>query len=139
MAVDPVTIGLMAFSTMYSMKAASDQASMQQQQYEQARKDAILAGRERHNAAIGNMSVHLATNNAMAGFMSGNNRSLKRIADKIKKDAATDAARRNASTMAAAAQNRFAGRVAVMQGRNRATASLIDGVSSAYAYNSLYK
>ena len=137
--MDPFTLGLTAFSTLYSMKAASDQASMRQQQYEQARKDAILEGRERHNAAISNMSVHLSANNAMSGFMSGNNRSLKKIADKIKRDAATDAARRNASVMAAAAQNRLAGQIAVMQGRNRATSSLIDGVSSAYAYTSLFK
>jgi hypothetical protein len=136
---DPFTIGLMAFSTLYSMKAASDQASMQQQQYEQARKDAILQGKERHNAAISNMSVHLSANNAIEGFMSGDNRSLKRIRDKIKKDAATDAGRINASTIAAASQNRLAGQIAVLQGRNRSTASLIDGVSAAYAHASLYK
>ena len=136
---DPFTLGLMAFSTLYSMKAASDQASMQQQQYEQARKDAILQGKERHNAAISNMSVHLSANNAIEGFMSGDNRSLKRIRDKIKKDAATDAGRINASTIAAASQNRLAGQIAVLQGRNRGTASLIDGVSAAYAHASLYK
>jgi len=136
---DPFTIGLMAFSTLYSMKANSDQASMQRQQYEQARKDAILQGRERHNQAISNMSAHLSANNAMAGFMSGDNRSIKRIREKIKRDAATDAGRINASTVSAASQNRLAGQIAVLQGRNRSTASLIDGVSSAYAHASLFK
>tara|TARA_R100001509_G_scaffold165750_1_gene149644 strand:+ start:5239 stop:5655 length:417 start_codon:yes stop_codon:yes gene_type:complete len=136
---DPFTIGLMAFSTLYSMQAASSQASMQQQQYEQARKDAILQGKERHNQAISNMSAHLATNNALAGFMQGDNRSLKRVADKIRKDASTDAGRINMSMLSAASQNRLAGRIAVMQGRNRATASLIDGVSSAYTHAALYK
>jgi|14BtaG_2_1085337.scaffolds.fasta_scaffold08459_3 hypothetical protein len=136
---DPFTIGLMAFSTLYSMKAASDQASMQAQQYEQARKDAILQGKERHNQAISNMSAHLSANNAMAGFMSGDNRSINRIREKIKRDAATDAGRINASTVAAASQNRLAGQIAVLQGRNRSTASLIDGVSSAYAHASLFK
>lgn len=136
---DPFTIGLMAFSTLYSMKAASDQASMQQQQYEQARKDAMLQGKERHNQAISNMSAHLSANNAMAGFMSGDNRSIKRIREKIQRDAATDAGRINASTVSAASQNRLAGQIAVLQGRNRATASLIDGVSSAYAHASLFK
>jgi len=136
---DPFTIGLMAFSTLYSMKANSDQASMQRQQYEQARKDAILQGRERHNQAISNMSAHLSANNAMAGFMSGDNRSIKRIREKIQRDAATDAGRINASTVSAASQNRLAGQIAVLQGRNRSTASLIDGVSSAYAHASLFK
>tara|TARA_R100000231_G_scaffold1314_4_gene2268 strand:+ start:12809 stop:13225 length:417 start_codon:yes stop_codon:yes gene_type:complete len=136
---DPFTIGLMAFSTLYSMQAAQDTASMQAQQYEQARKDAILQGKERHNAAIANMSAHLSTNNALAGFMSGDNRSLKRVADKIRKDAATDAGRINASMMAAASQNRLAGRIAVMKGNNAATASLIDGVSSAYTHAALFK
>lgn len=136
---DPFTIGLMAFSTLYSMKAASDQASMQQQQYEQARKDALLQGKERHNAAVSNMLVHLSANNAMQGFMSGDNRSLKRINEKIRKDASTDAGRINASTVSAASQNRLAGQIAVLQGRNRSTASLIDGVSSAYAHASLFK
>ena len=68
--MNPFSLGLMAFSTMYSMKAANDQAAMQKEQYEQARKDAILEGRERHNAAISNMSVHLSANNAMSGFIS---------------------------------------------------------------------
>ncbi len=136
---DPLTIGLMAFSTIYSMQASKNTAAMQQQQYEQARKDAILQGKERHNQAIANMSAHLATNNALAGFMSGDNRSLKRVADKIRKDASTDAGRINMSMMSAASQNRLAGRIAVMQGRNRATASLIDGISSAYTHASLFK
>lgn len=121
------------FGAIMGAQSARRQAALEQQQRETEAKWALIRGQERHNAALREMQVTLSANSAIEGLMSGNNDSLEAIRKRIKADTGADIKRLDRSASSEAAQQRFAGKIALEKGRNRAMASLIGGIGDAYS------
>lgn len=134
-----LTLGLMAISTLYQMKAAKAAGRMQQRQLDAQAAQARLQGIEQHNARMRNLDVALSTNESMRGFLNRDDRSLDAINARLKEDAGTDAVRIASNALQEAGSLIYAGSIANARGQNKATASLYDGISSGYATYAKFK
>lgn len=130
--MDPFLIALTAFSTLDSMRSASRQAALIEQQAKADAANARLRGLETHNARLRNLDVALSTNNAIAGFTGRSDRSIDAINRRLREDASTDVARNAQNTIANIAASNLEANVARMRGQNKQRAILLDGLSSGY-------
>lgn len=130
--MDPFLIALTAFSTFDSMRSASRQAALIEQQAKADAANARLQGLETHNARLRNLDVALSTNNAIAGFTGRSDRSIDAINRRLREDASTDVARNAQNTIANIAASNLESNVARMRGQNKQRAILLDGLSSGY-------
>ena len=137
--MDPFLIAFTAFSTINQMQNASAEARNRAQQAKVQGDNAKLMGVERHNQRLDQLSVALSTNNAVAGFMGRDDRSIDAINRRLRRDAGTDVARNTMNTLNAIAASNLEAAVARARGTNQQRAILLDGLSSGYVNHLRFK
>ena len=139
-----LAIGSTAISFMGSMsaaRAAKREAAMQQRQLETEKKMSKLRALQEHNIRLANLQTFLNTNQAIAGVSGrdiSQDRSLKALQEKAKKEMATEVGRARVQELATLGKLSQAQQIASERGRNRARAfryqafgSLIGGAMKA--------
>ena len=139
-----LAIGSTALSFMGSMsaaKAAKREAALQKRQLEAEKKMGQLRALQEHNIRLENLQTFLNTNQAIAGVTGrdiSQDRSLKALTDKAKRDMSTEVGRARVQELATVAKLASAQQMATERGRNRARAfryqafgSLISGAMKA--------
>ena len=137
--MNPYLIGLQAFVTIQGMRAAKDEARLQQQQLDQQAKQLKLRGIETHNARMRDLDVALSTNSAVSAFQGRDDRSLDAINKRLRADAATDVSRAASNVAQQVSQLNFAQGIAGVRGANKARSILLDGLSSGYVNHLRFK
>ncbi len=140
----PLAIASTAISFMGSMsaaKAAKREAALQQRQLEAEKKMSRLRALQEHNIRLANLQTFLNTNQAIAGVSGrdiSQDRSLKALQKKAKKEMATEVGRARVQELATLGKLSQAQQIASERGRNRARAfryqafgSLIGGAMKA--------
>ena len=140
----PLAIASTAISFMGSMsaaKAAKREAALQQRQLEAEKKMSRLRALQEHNIRLANLQTFLNTNQAIAGVSGrdiSQDRSLKVLQEKAKKEMATEVGRAKVQELATLGKLSQAQQIASERGRNRARAfryqafgSLIGGAMKA--------
>ena len=124
----PLAIASTAVSFMGSMsaaKAAKREAALQQRQLEAEKKMSRLRALQEHNIRLANLQTFLNTNQAIAGVSGrdiSQDRSLKALREKAKKDMATEVGRARLQELATLGKLSQAQQIAGERGRNRARA-----------------
>ena len=139
-----LAIASTALSFMGSMsaaKAAKREAALQQRQLEAEKKMSRLRALQEHNIRLANLQTFLNTNQAIAGVSGrdiSQDRSLKALQDKAKREMATEVGRARVQELATIGKLSQAQQIAGERGRNRARAfryqafgSLIGGAMKA--------
>lgn len=139
-----LAIGSTAVSVMGSMsaaKAAKREAALQQRQLEAEKKMSKLRALQEHNIRLANLQTFLNTNQAIAGVSGrdiSQDRSLKALQDKAKREMSTEVGRARVQELATIGKLSQAQQIAGERGRNRARAfryqafgSLIGGAMKA--------
>ena len=123
-----LAIGSTAISFMGSMsaaRAAKREAAMQQRQLETEKKMSKLRALQEHNIRLANLQTFLNTNQAIAGVSGrdiSQDRSLKALQDKAKREMATEVGRARVQELATIGKLSQAQQIAGERGRNRARA-----------------
>ena len=140
----PLAIASTAISFMGSMsaaRAAKREAALQQRQLEAEKKMNRLRALQEHNIRLANLQTFLNTNQAIAGVSGrdiSQDRSLKALQEKAKREMATEVGRARVQELATIGKLSQAQQIAGERGRNRARAfryqafgSLISGAMKA--------
>ena len=124
----PLAIASTAISFMGSMsaaKAAKREAALQQRQLEAEKKMSRLRALQEHNIRLANLQTFLNTNQAIAGVSGrdiSQDRSLKALQEKAKREMATEVGRAKVQELATIGKLSQAQQIAGERGRNRARA-----------------
>lgn len=123
-----LAIGSTAISFMGSMsaaKAAKREAALQKRQLEAEKKMSRLRALQEHNIRLANLQTFLNTNQAIAGVSGrdiSQDRSLKALQEKAKREMATEVGRAKVQELATIGKLSQAQQIAGERGRNRARA-----------------
>ena len=124
----PLAIASTAISFMGSMsaaRAAKREAALQQRQLEAEKKMNRLRALQEHNIRLANLQTFLNTNQAIAGVSGrdiSQDRSLKALQEKAKREMATEVGRARVQELATIGKLSQAQQIAGERGRNRARA-----------------
>ena len=124
----PLAIASTAISFMGSMsaaKAAKREAAMRRRQLQVQKEQAELKALQEHNIRLANLQTFLNTNQAIAGVSGrdiSQDRSLKALQDKAKREMATEVGRARVQELATIGKLSQAQQIAGERGRNRARA-----------------
>ena len=111
--------------SMSAAKAAKREAALQQRQLEAEKKMSRLRALQEHNIRLANLQTFLNTNQAIAGVSGrdiSQDRSLKALQEKAKREMATEVGRARVQELATIGKLSQAQQIAGERGRNRARA-----------------
>ena len=111
--------------SMSAAKAAKREAALQQRQLEAEKKMSKLRALQEHNIRLTNLQTFLNTNQAIAGVSGrdiSQDRSLKALQDKAKREMSTEVGRARVQELATIGKLSQAQQIAGERGRNRARA-----------------